>query len=196
MDSNPETPGEGGSGPSSSLTRGCPVLLAGASVGPGLESGRWAFKSFWLLTSPSNLTGLPWWLRHGKVSACNVVDPCSIPGLERSPGERNGYPLQYSCLENPMDRGAWWAVVHGVIEVDTTERLTLSLFCLTSDAFLIFQFQVQLQKQFSERHEDSGPAVPHPTLARPIPSSLLPSATVPSCPFAGGAGRSAWEPAA
>ena len=67
---------------------------------------------------------------------------------------------------------------------------------LTSDTFLIFQFQVQLQKQFSERHEDSGPAVPHSTLAKPGPSSLLPAATVPSCPFAGGAGRSVWEPTA
>ena len=38
----------------------------------------------------------------------------SIPGLGRSPGEGNGYPLQYSCLENSMDRGAWWARVHGV----------------------------------------------------------------------------------
>ena len=38
----------------------------------------------------------------------------SVPGLGRSPGERNGYPLQYSCLKNPMDRGAWWATVHGV----------------------------------------------------------------------------------
>ena len=50
----------------------------------------------------------------GKESACNVGDPGSIPGLGRSPGERNGYPLQYSCLENPMDRGAWRATVHGI----------------------------------------------------------------------------------
>ena len=42
----------------------------------------------------------------GKESACNVGDPDSIPELERSPGEGNGYPLQYSCLENSMDRGA------------------------------------------------------------------------------------------
>ena len=50
----------------------------------------------------------------GKESACNVGDPCLIPGLGRSPGEGNGNPLLYSCLENPMDGGAWWATVHGV----------------------------------------------------------------------------------
>ena len=44
---------------------------------------------------------------HGKVSAYNVGDPGSVPGLGRSPGEGNGTPLQYSCLENPMDGGAW-----------------------------------------------------------------------------------------
>ena len=43
----------------------------------------------------------------------------SIPGLERCPGGGNGNPLQYSCLENPMDRGAWWATVHGVIKSQT-----------------------------------------------------------------------------
>ena len=50
----------------------------------------------------------------GKESACNAGDPGSIPGSERSPGEGNGNPLQYSCLENPTDRGAWQATVHGV----------------------------------------------------------------------------------
>ena len=49
-----------------------------------------------------------------KESAYNAGDLDSIPGLGRSPGEGNGNPLQYSCLENPMDRGAWWATVHGV----------------------------------------------------------------------------------
>ena len=62
-----------------------------------------------------------------KESAYNAGDPGSIPGLERSPGEGHGNPLQYSCLENPMDRGTCWATVHGVTESDTTERLTLSL---------------------------------------------------------------------
>ena len=52
----------------------------------------------------------------GKESVCNTVDPGSVPGLGQSPGEGNSYPLQYSCLENPMDRGAWWAIVHGVTE--------------------------------------------------------------------------------
>ena len=50
----------------------------------------------------------------GKASACNAGDPSSIPGLGRSPEEGNGHPLQYSCLENPRDRGAWQATVHGV----------------------------------------------------------------------------------
>ena len=57
----------------------------------------------------------------GKESACNAGDPGSIPGLGRSPAEGNGYPLQYSHLGHPMDRGVWWAVVHGVTrKVDTT----------------------------------------------------------------------------
>ena len=54
-----------------------------------------------------------------KASACNVGDLSLIPGLGRSPGEGNGNPLQYSCLENPMDRGAWQATVHGVTKSQT-----------------------------------------------------------------------------
>ena len=50
----------------------------------------------------------------GKESACNTRGLGSIPGWGRSPGEGNGYPLHYSCLENSMDRGVWWATVHGV----------------------------------------------------------------------------------
>ena len=50
----------------------------------------------------------------GKESTCNAGDLDLIPGLGTSPGEGNGYTLQYSCLENPMDRGTWWATVHGV----------------------------------------------------------------------------------
>ena len=50
----------------------------------------------------------------GKESACNAGDLGSFPGLGRSPGEGNGHPLQYCCLENSVDRGAWWATVYGV----------------------------------------------------------------------------------
>ena len=57
-----------------------------------------------------------------KASAQNAGDPGSIPGLGRSPGEGNGNPLQYSCLENPMDGGAWLATVHGVAKSHTRLR--------------------------------------------------------------------------
>ena len=62
------------------------------------------------------LTGLPTWLSSKEV-ACNAGDTGDVgflPGLRRSPGGGHGNPLQYSCLENPMDRGAWWSTVHGV----------------------------------------------------------------------------------
>ena len=52
-------------------------------------------------------------------SACNAEDPGLIPRLGRSPGEGNGYPLQYSCLENSMDGEAWWATIHGVSKSQT-----------------------------------------------------------------------------
>ena len=55
----------------------------------------------------------------GKESVCNVGDPSSIPGLERSPEEGNGNPLQYTCLENPLDRGAWGATVRRVTKSQT-----------------------------------------------------------------------------
>ena len=55
----------------------------------------------------------------GRASACNAGDLGSIPRWKISPGEGNGYPLQYSCLENPMDRGAWQATVHEVAKSRT-----------------------------------------------------------------------------
>ena len=60
-------------------------------------------------------------------NAGDTGDTCSIPGSGRSPGERNGNPHQYSCLENSMDRGAWWAAVHVVSKSDRTEHTTQGL---------------------------------------------------------------------
>ena len=72
----------------------------------------------------------------GKESACNVGDPGSIPASGRSPGVVAWLPLQYSCLENSVDRAAWWATAHGITESDGTERLTLS------DFYFQFTFRV------------------------------------------------------
>ena len=68
-----------------------------------------------------------------RASVCNAGDPGSIPGWGRSSGEGNGNPLQYSCLENSMDGGAWWATVHGVAK----SRTRLSNFTFT------FTYKVQ-----------------------------------------------------
>ena len=62
----------------------------------------------------------------GKESACNVGDMGSIAGLGRSPGVGNGNSLYYSCLEDPMDRGAWWATVHGIFQARILERVSIS----------------------------------------------------------------------
>ena len=64
-----------------------------------------------------------------KASAYNVGDPTPIPGSGRSSGEGNGNPLQYSCLENPMDGGVWWSTVHGVAK----SRTQLSNFTLKAE---------------------------------------------------------------
>ena len=77
-----------------------------------LKSSTPQFKSISSLTL-SLLYGPPRAL-NSKASVYNAGDPSSIPGLGRSPGEENGNPLQDYCLENPMDRGAWQATVHGV----------------------------------------------------------------------------------
>ena len=74
----------------------------------------------------------------GKASAYNVGDPGSISGLGRSSGEGNGNPLQYSCLENPMDGGAWWATVHGVAKSRTQlSDFTFTFSCIVGRFFTI-----------------------------------------------------------
>ena len=71
-----------------------------------------------------------------KASACNVGDLASIPGSGRSPGEGNGNPLQYSCLENPMDGGAWWARVHRSQRVEHNWVTSFSLSHLWKNSYL------------------------------------------------------------
>ena len=82
------------------------------------ESGFWTSSCRWLMAAISRPP--PWQGfpddSDGKASACNVGDPGSIPVLERSLEEENGNPFQYSCLENPVDGGAWRAIIHGVAE--------------------------------------------------------------------------------
>ena len=88
-----------------------------------------------------------------KISTCSAGDLGSIPGSGRSPGEGNGYPLQYSWLENPMDRGAWWATVRGVTKSWT--RLSDSNFHLHfdivnhDDSILIYNMLRDLFHRFS-----------------------------------------------
>ena len=67
-----------------------------------------------------------------------------IPGLGRSPGGGHGNPLQYSCLENPMDGGAWWAIVHEVVESDMTEQLNTAQHTGVSECFEHTDFEISV----------------------------------------------------
>ena len=98
------------------------------------------YLSFYLLGFPGG--------SDSKESACNAGDSGSTPGSRRSPGEVNSKPLQYSCLENPMDRGAWWATPHGVVKDQTRlKQLSLSLTYPPSGTAL---------------HKTATPLLPHP----------------------------------
>ena len=88
------------------------LALSSAPHSGGLNQTNQASPSAYSI-GVSNRLGFPC-DSAGRKSACNVGDLGLIPGLERSPGEGNGYPLHYSGLENPMNRGAWQAIVHGV----------------------------------------------------------------------------------
>ena len=82
--------------------------------------GNWPQSHFFIITDfeLSQASGFPG-DSDGKESNCSAGDPGLIPGSGSSPGEGNGNPLQYSCLGNPMNRGAWWATVHGVAKSQT-----------------------------------------------------------------------------
>ena len=81
---------------------------------------QWITALLTRLLLPAHVSSDSWGFPHssvGKERACNAGDPGLIPGSGRSPGEGTGNPLQYSCLENPMDRGGWHTTVHGVTKV-------------------------------------------------------------------------------
>ena len=94
-------------------------------------------NSFILFT----INGLPQWLSN-KESACNVGDSGSVPGSGRCPGGGHGSPLQYSCLENPMDRRIWWATVSGVTKSQT--RLSEWTLTRASSCFCLWQRQFKI----------------------------------------------------
>ena len=85
-----------------------------------------------------------------KASACNAGDLGSIPGLGRSPGGRHGNPLQYSCLENPLDGGAWWATVHGVAKNRTrlSDFVSSTYFCVDTSEYVVLCLVTQLCLNF------------------------------------------------
>ena len=95
-------------GKESACSAGDPDLIPGLGRSPGEGIG-YPLQYSWGFPCGS----------AGKQSACNAGDLGSIPGLGRSLGEGSSYSLQYSCLENSMDRGAWWATVHGVAKSQT-----------------------------------------------------------------------------
>ena len=132
-----KTPGEGTSYPvqysclKNSMDRG----TWQATVHGVTESDNWATNPISWKQQKNNPQSRGQWFvvsfpggPDSKESACKLGDLGLIPESGRPPGEGNSYPVQYSCLKNSMDRGTWWATVHGVTEeTDTTEQLTLSL---------------------------------------------------------------------
>ena len=110
---------------------------------------------FWS-SSSSGYPGFPGG-SDSKASACNVGDLGSIPGLGRSPGEGNDNPFQYSCLENPVDGGAWQATVHGVAK----SRTPLS-------SFTFFLSLIQWIREVSKQ----GITIPGVKEGHPPPPSL------------------------
>ena len=87
----------------------------------------WIYCLDFLITCGLGFPGGP----DSKEPACKAGDPGSNPGWGRYPGERNGYPLRYSCLENPMDKGAWWTRVHGVLKCWTQLCCSVTQSCRT-----------------------------------------------------------------
>ena len=100
------------------------------------------YSKFKILFIPLGFPGGP----EVKASAWNAGDLGLIPGSGRSPGEGNDNPFQYSCLENPMEGGTWWATVHGVAKSDTTERIHFTLYFYQNIRPEVWHFQIPLSQ--------------------------------------------------
>ena len=111
---------------------------------------------------------------EGKASACNAGHPALTPGLEKSPGEGNDNPLRYSCLENPMDRGAWWATVHRA----TKSRTHLSSPFLFRGARMRRQQEARAQFGISCPRAPLSPRAPSASTPRTYSQASLNSRTV------------------
>ena len=102
-------------------------------MGPGSPDDMTTLQNFDIIINQDQRIDL--WF-SGKESTCNPGDAGSIPGSGRSPGVGNGNQLQYSCLENSMDRGAWWATAHGVAKSQTQlSDFTFTFFLSTFEQF-------------------------------------------------------------
>ena len=122
-------------------------LIGFSTVSPKISG----FFFFFFLTSGSTWT-FSFNTSDGKASACNAGDPGSILGLGRSPGEGNGNPLQYYCLQNCVDRGAWWATVHGVAKSWTSlSDFTFIFNSPLPDLYFIDQV-IQPQRHYFKKH--------------------------------------------
>ena len=93
---------------------GLPLPSPGDLPNPGIEAGSPALQADDLPSEPPGCV-----VKNPPVNAGDVRNSGSIPGLRRSPGEGNGNPLQYSCPENPVDKGTWRGTIHGVAESQT-----------------------------------------------------------------------------
>ena len=121
-------------GKESSCKTGDPSLIPGSGISPGEEIG-YPLQYSWASLVAQLVKNLP----------TKAGDGGLIPGLEKIPWEWNGNPIQYSCLGNPVDRGAWWAAIHGIVRVGcdlvTEQQYLLRYFCILLIIYLLLYLE-------------------------------------------------------